>query len=308
MSQTAIIITGPTAGGKSALSIELARRLGTEIISADSRQIYRDIPIVTAQPTAEEMQGIRHHLMGHLGLHDYYSAACFEQDALRICENLLDTHGTAIICGGSMMYVDAFCYGIDELPTVSPELRSSLGHLHSLRGDRWLRERLRLLDPISYQRIDLNNLKRVFHAVEVSLTAGRPYSSLLTGQKKERPFRIIKVVLEWDRESLFRRINSRVMEMIDHGLIDEARAVYPLRGLNSLNTVGLKELFASFEGEMTLEQAILRIQKNTRVFAKKQLTWLARPLHEDSRIETLRINPGVPDVTDKILSFVHSRK
>lgn len=308
MSQTAIIITGPTAGGKSALSIELARRLGTEIISADSRQIYGDIPIVTAQPTAEEMQGIRHHLMGHLGLHDYYSAACFEQDALRICENLLDTHGTAIICGGSMMYVDAFCYGIDELPTVSPELRSSLGHLHSLRGDRWLRERLRLLDPISYQKIDLNNLKRVFHAVEVSLTAGRPYSSLLTGQKKERPFGIIKVVLEWDRASLFRRINSRVMEMIDHGLIDEARAVYHLRGLNSLNTVGLKELFASFEGEMTLEQAILRIQKNTRVFAKKQLTWLARPLHEDSRIETLHINPGVTDVTDKILSFVHSRK
>ncbi|MBD5222111.1 MAG: tRNA (adenosine(37)-N6)-dimethylallyltransferase MiaA [Bacteroidales bacterium] len=302
MKKTAIIVTGPTAGGKSALSIDLAKALSTEIISADSRQIFADIPIVTAQPSIEERMGIPHHLMGHLPLDAYYSAACFEQDALDISAHLFDRHDTAIICGGSMMYVDAFCYGIDRLPTVPSDLRAALGELHRRKGDEWLLARLAQADPTTFAGIDRKNIKRVFHAIEITLAAGRPYSTLLTGQKKERPFRILKVIVERDREQLFARINNRVGDMQANGLLEEARRVYPLRGLNSLNTVGLKELFAHFDGLMSLDEAIDRIRKNTRVFAKKQLTWLARPMHEDSPIETIRVRPDEADPVQKILS------
>ena len=302
MKKTAIIVTGPTAGGKSALSIDLAKALSTEIISADSRQIFADIPIVTAQPSIEERMGIPHHLMGHLPLDAYYSAACFEQDALDISAHLFDRHDTAIICGGSMMYVDAFCYGIDTLPTVPSDLRAALGELHRRKGDEWLLARLAQADPATFAGIDRKNIKRVFHALEITLAAGRPYSTLLTGQKKERPFRILKVIVEREREQLFARINNRVGDMQANGLLEEARRVYPLRGLNSLNTVGLKELFAHFDGLMSLDEAIDRIRKNTRVFAKKQLTWLARPMHEDSPIETIRVRPDEADPVQKILS------
>lgn len=302
MKKTAIIVTGPTAGGKSALSIDLAKALSTEIISADSRQIFADIPIVTAQPSIEERMGIPHHLMGHLPLDAYYSAACFEQDALDISAHLFDRHDTAIICGGSMMYVDAFCYGIDRLPTVPSDLRAALGELHRRKGDEWLLARLAQADPATFAGIDRKNIKRVFHALEITLAAGRPYSTLLTGQKKERPFRILKVIVERDREQLFARINNRVGDMQANGLLEEARRVYPLRGLNSLNTVGLKELFAHFDGLMSLDEALDRIRKNTRVFAKKQLTWLARPMHEDSPIETIRVRPDGADPVQKILS------
>lgn len=302
MKKTAIIVTGPTAGGKSALSIDLAKALSTEIISADSRQIFADIPIVTAQPSIEERMGIPHHLMGHLPLDAYYSAACFEQDALDISAQLFDRHDTAIICGGSMMYVDAFCYGIDTLPTVPSDLRAALGELHRRKGDEWLLARLAQADPATFAGIDRKNIKRVFHALEITLAAGRPYSTLLTGQKKERPFRILKVIVEREREQLFARINNRVGDMQANGLLEEARRVYPLRGLNSLNTVGLKELFAHFDGLMSLDEALDRIRKNTRVFAKKQLTWLARPMHEDSLIETIRVRPDEADPVQKILS------
>lgn len=302
MKKTAIIVTGPTAGGKSALSIDLAKALSTEIISADSRQIFADIPIVTAQPSIEERMGIPHHLMGHLPLDAYYSAACFEQDALDISAQLFDRHDTAIICGGSMMYVDAFCYGIDTLPTVPSDLRAALGELHRRKGDEWLLARLAQADPATFAGIDRKNIKRVFHALEITLAAGRPYSTLLTGQKKERPFRILKVIVEREREQLFARINNRVGDMQANGLLEEARRVYPLRGLNSLNTVGLKELFAHFYGLMSLDEALDRIRKNTRVFAKKQLTWLARPMHEDSLIETIRVRPDEADPVQKILS------
>ncbi|MBD5218184.1 MAG: tRNA (adenosine(37)-N6)-dimethylallyltransferase MiaA [Bacteroidales bacterium] len=302
MKKTAIIVTGPTAGGKSALSIDLAKALSTEIISADSRQIFADIPIVTAQPSIEERMGIPHHLMGHLPLDAYYSAACFEQDALDLSAHLFDRHDTAIVCGGSMMYVDAFCYGIDTLPTVPSDLRTALGELHRRKGDEWLLARLAQADPATFAGIDRKNIKRVFHALEITLAAGRPYSTLLTGQKKERPFRILKVIVEREREQLFARINNRVGDMQANGLLEEARRVYPLRGLNSLNTVGLKELFAHFDGLMSLDEALDRIRKNTRVFAKKQLTWLARPMHEDSPIETIRVRPDEADPVQKILS------
>ena len=273
---TLYVITGPTASGKSALAVDLARQLDTEIISADSRQIYKGIPIVTAVPTEEERGGVRHHLMEMLPLEAYYSASSFEQDALSICRHLFSEKGCAVVCGGSMLYIDALCNGIDELPTVPDDIRQGLMAEWSGRGDDWLLEELRRLDPESYARIDRNNLKRVFHAVEISLTAGVPYSSLLTGSKVERDFRIVKVALNGERQRLFERINRRVELMMAAGLEEEARGVYPRRSLNSLNTVGLKEMFAWFDGLMTRDEAVARIQKNTRVYAKKQLTWHRR--------------------------------
>ena len=273
---TLYVITGPTASGKSALAVDLARQLDTEIISADSRQIYKGIPIVTAVPTEEERGGVRHHLMEMLPLEAYYSASSFEQDALSICRHLFSEKGCAVVCGGSMLYIDALCNGIDELPTVPDDIRQGLMAEWSGRGDDWLLEELRRLDPESYAKVDRNNLKRVFHAVEISLTAGVPYSSLLTGSKVERDFRIVKVALNGERQRLFERINRRVELMMAAGLEEEARGVYPRRSLNSLNTVGLKEMFAWFDGLMTRDEAVARIQKNTRVYAKKQLTWHRR--------------------------------
>lgn len=276
MEKTAIIITGPTASGKSALAVDLARRLGTEIVSADSRQIYRGIPIVTAMPTVEQRAAVPHHLIDMLPLYAYYSAARFEQDALAIIRRLIAEKGTAVACGGSMMYVDALCHGIDELPTVSDEIRSTLQTMHRMKGDEWLLERLRLLDPEYYEAVDRKNMKRVFHAVEIILASGKTYTSLRTGQRHEREFDIIKIMLDAPRDVLFDRINRRVDRMVADGLEEEARSVYHLRHLNSLNTVGLKEMFAWFDGTMDRHTAIERIKKNTRVYAKKQLTWRKR--------------------------------
>lgn len=271
-----IVITGPTASGKSALAVDIALRLNTEIISADSRQIFKDIPIVTAQPDADQLNAVRHHLVGSLPLDAYYSASMFEEDSLRIVRELIERTGTAVVCGGSMMYVDAFCKGLDELPTVPEEIRSELAAEHSRLGDDWLRRELLRLDPDYYQRVDLNNMKRVFHAVEIIRSAGRSYTSLRTGKKKQREFDIEKIVVEMPREELFYRINRRVDKMVADGLEEEARSVYHLRYLNSLNTVGLKEMFAWFDGTVDRPTAIERIKKNTRVFAKKQLTWLKK--------------------------------
>lgn len=273
---TMIVITGPTASGKSALAVEVARRLGTEIISADSRQVFQGIPIVTAMPTDEERSTVPHHLIDMLPLDGYYSASMFEEDALRIGRDLMERNGTAVVCGGSMMYVDALCHGIDLLPTVPAEIRDGITALWRERGDDWLRGELLRLDPDYSRKVDLRNMKRVFHAVEISMTAGVPYSSLITGERRERDFRIVKICLDGPRELLFERINTRVDKMIAAGLEEEARRVYPLKGLNSLNTVGLKEMFAWFDGEMDRQTAIERIKKNTRVYSKKQLTWFKR--------------------------------
>lgn len=275
---TLIVITGPTASGKSALAVDMAERLGTEIISADSRQIYQGIPIVTAMPTDEERTRVRHHLIDMLPLDAYYSAAEFERDALALTRRLLDEKGVAIACGGSMMYVDALCHGIDELPTVPDSIREELKKELDGKGEEWLLDELRRLDPEYYQIVDRNNTKRVFHAVEIIRTAGVTYSSLRTGVRKKRDFRIMKILLEPSRELLFDRINRRVDAMVRAGLEAEARSVYHLRHLNSLNTVGLKELFAWFDGTMERTTAIERIKKNTRVYAKKQMTWRKREL------------------------------
>lgn len=295
---TLIMITGPTASGKSALAVEVAERLGTEIVSADSRQVYSGIPIVTAMPTPEERSRITHHLVDMLPLDAYYSAAEFERDALRVSGRLMGEHGVAVAVGGSMLYVDALCHGIDALPTVSDAVRLGLKEEHDRLGDDWLLGELRRLDPGYYDIVDRHNMKRVFHAVEIIRQAGVTYTSLRTGTRLEREFRIIKVLLEAPREVLFDRINRRVDAMVADGLEEEARGVYHLRHLNSLNTVGMKEMFAMFDGTMDRYTAIERIKKNTRVYAKKQMTW-----RRDDTSWT-RLDISRPDLVEAVLALL----
>lgn len=276
MEPTLYVVTGPTASGKTARAIELAQRLGTEIVSADSRQVYSGIPIVTAMPTPEERRAVPHHLIDFLPLDSYYSAAMFEQDALRVITRLLKQNGSAVLCGGSMLYVDAVCHGIDPLPTVPDHIRNGLMQELSDKGADWLLDELRRLDPEYYDTVDRRNTKRVFHAVEIIRTAGHTYSSMRSGTRRQRPFRIKTECIDMPRDVLFDRINRRVDAMVDQGLEQEARSVYHLRHLNSLNTVGLKEMFAYFDGDMNFHTAVERIKKNTRVYAKKQITWWRR--------------------------------
>lgn len=276
LTPTLIVVTGATGSGKTALSIAIAQRLGCHILSADSRQLYRDIPIGTAAPTADELAAAPHHFVGTLGLTDYYSAAQYEADALALLDELWRDCPYAVMCGGSMMYVDAVCRGIDDLPTISDEIRAKAMALYHEGGLPLLHETLKRLDPVYFNQVDINNHKRLVHAIEISMQAGVPYSSLRTGGVKQRPFRIIKVAIDYEREVLFDRINRRVDAMIEAGMVEEARRVYPLRHLNSLNTVGYKELFAYFDGHMDYETAVARIGKNTRVYAKKQLTWMKK--------------------------------
>ena len=274
--KTLIVITGPTGAGKTAAAISLAQRLGCEIISSDSRQIYRHIPIGTAAPTAEEQSLVPHHFVQFKELDEYYSASQFEQDVLELLPRLFERSDYAIMCGGSMMYVDAVCNGIDDIPTISPEVRAQVAEMYQNNGLDFMLERLKSLDPEYYEIVDRKNAKRVVHAVEICMESGTTYTSLRTGAKKERPFRIVKYGITMPREQLFSRINSRVDAMITAGLENEARSVLHLRHLNSLNTVGFKEMFAYFDGIMDFRTACERIKKNTRVYAKKQLTWYAK--------------------------------
>lgn len=271
-----IVVTGPTASGKTSLAIDLAEALGCEIVCADSRQVYRGLPIGTAAPTPAEQARVRHHLAQFLPLDAPYSAAAFEADAMALLPALFSSHGTAIVCGGSMMYVDALVRGIDDMPSISPEVRERVLTFYREQGLEALLAWLEIIDPAMHAIVDRRNPKRVIHAIEITLQAGVPASQLRTGVAKERPFRTIKFCIDRPREELFARINARTDAMMAAGLLDEARAVYHLRNLNSLNTVGYKELFAHFDGLMDLPTATARIAKNTRVYAKKQLTWLAR--------------------------------
>ena len=273
---TLIVITGPTGVGKTATAIAVARALGAHIISADSRQIYRGIPIGTAAPTAEQLAAVPHHFVQFKNLDEYYSAAQFEDDVMQLLPRLFNSSAYAVMCGGSMMYVDAVCRGIDLIPTISPEVREATLQLYQTEGLDGLLARLQATDPQYYAIVDRQNAKRVIHAIEIITQAGVTYTSLRRGTAKQRPFRIVKVALNLPREQLFERINARVLQMIDMGLEQEARSVYHLRHLNSLNTVGFKEMFAYFDGIMDRDTAIARIQKNTRVYAKKQLTWHAK--------------------------------
>ena len=276
MDKTLIVITGPTGVGKTAAAIELAQRLHCDIINADSRQIYRGIPICTAAPTAEELAAVQHHFVACKDLEESYSAAQFESDVLALLPSLWQQGECVVMCGGSMLYVDAVCRGIDQLPDISPEVRAAVKEKLHREGLDSLVAELEQLDPQYAATVDRRNTSRVCHAVEICRQAGKPYSMLRTGAAKARDFRIIKLALNVERDELFRRINSRVDRMIAAGLEQEARSVYHLRHLNSLNTVGMKEMFAIFDGTMDRTTAIERMKKNTRVYAKKQLTWYRR--------------------------------
>jgi tRNA dimethylallyltransferase len=273
---TLIVITGPTGVGKTAAAIKLARQLHCDIINADSRQIYRGIPICTAAPTPEELAAARHHFVAFKDLEENYSAAQFESDVLALLPSLWQQGDHAVMCGGSMLYVYAVCHGNEHLPDISPEVRNAIKEKLRNEGLGSLVKELEQLDPQYAATIDHKNTSRVCHGVEICRQAGVPYSSLRTGKAKQRDFKIIKLALNIEREKLFDRINRRVDRMIAAGLEQEARSVYHLRHLNSLNTVGLKEMFAMFDGTMDRHTAIERIKKNTRVYAKKQLTWYRR--------------------------------
>lgn len=276
MNRTLIVITGPTGVGKTATAIGLAQRLHCDIINADSRQIYRGIPICTAAPTPEELAAVRHHFVAFKDLQESYSAAQFESDVMTLLPSLWQQGDCVVMCGGSMLYVDAVCRGIDLLPDISAEVRTAVKEKLQREGLESLVKELEQLDPQYAATIDRKNTSRVCHGVEICRQAGVPYSTLRTGTAKRRDFRIIKLALNIERDQLFSRINQRVDRMIEAGLEQEARSVFHLRHLNSLNTVGMKEMFAIFDGTMDRKTAIERMKKNTRVYAKKQLTWYRR--------------------------------
>lgn len=273
---TLIVLTGPTGVGKTKLSLRLAEFLACPILNADSRQIYKGIPIGTAAPTQEELDRVKHYFVGELDLDDYYSAARFEQEALQVLAEHFKNHEVAVLSGGSMLYIDALCKGIDDVPTIDEHTRELLASRYEKVGLSPLLEELERLDPIHYEKVDRQNVRRVIHALEVCYVSGKPYSSFLTNKVAERPFRIIKIGLNRPREELFERINLRVTQMMESGLMEEVERVFPLRHLNALNTVGYKELFKVVEGEWDLSFALDRMRKNTRVYAKKQLTWFKR--------------------------------
>ncbi len=276
MYKTLVVLIGPTGVGKTTLSLRLAEALNACIISADSRQLYADLKIGTAAPTAEELQRVPHHMVGTLKLTDYYSAAQYETEVMALLEKLFQERDNVLLTGGSMMYIDAVCKGIDDIPTVDAETRELLMQKYESEGLEQLCSELRLLDPEYYKVVDLKNPKRVIHALEICYMTGRTYTSYRTQQTKQRPFRIIKIGLTRPREELYERINQRVLQMIADGLEAEARSVYPYRHLNSLNTVGYKEMFRYFDGEWTLPFAIEKIQQNSRIYSRKQMTWFKR--------------------------------
>lgn len=297
---TLLVLLGPTGVGKTEWSLRVAEELKTPIISADSRQVYRGLTIGTAAPTDEQRQRVPHYFVGTLSPEDYYSASEFEEDVLALLGRLREEHPVVVMAGGSMMYIDAVCNGIDAIPTIDQELRNDLRQLYRKEGLDPIRRQLKILDPVFYNEVDLKNPKRVIHALEVCLMAGKPYSSLRTNPRKQRPFRIIKVGLTRKREELYHRINRRVDQMVADGLVEEARDLFPLRHLNALNTVGYKELFEYFEGNCTLAFALDKIKQHSRNYARKQLSWFRR----DKTIHWIDLSEEEPDVTGRVLAFV----
>lgn len=287
-----LVLIGPTGVGKTELSLRLAEAFHTCILSADSRQLYADLKIGTAAPTTEQLSRVRHYFVGTLQLTDYYSAARYEEEVMRLLPALFTEHSTVVLTGGSMMYVDAVCKGIDDIPTVDNETRRLMLQRYETEGLERLCAELRLLDPEYYKAVDLKNPKRVIHALEICYMTGRSYTSFRTNTRKQRPFRIVKVGLTRPREELYDRINRRVDQMLADGLVDEARRVYPHRHLNSLNTVGYKELFKYIDGEWTLPFAVEKIKQNSRIYSRKQMTWFKRDndirwFHPDREAEIL---------------------
>lgn len=285
-SKTLVLILGPTGVGKTELSLRVAEHYGCPILNCDSRQVFKSIPIGTAAPTETEQARVKHYFIATRALEEDYNAGQYERDALRVLEDLFRTHEVVVMTGGSMLYADAVCYGLDELPAVPAAIRCSVQESYEKHGLTWLQAEVQRLDPNYWEEVDQQNPARLAHCVELSLTTGKPYSSLRTNTRVQRPFRIVKVALERPREELYDRINRRVLQMIEDGLVEEARSVYPKRHLNSLQTVGYRELFACFDGEYDLNRAIELIQQNTRHYAKRQMTWFRR----DQDIHWLKAN------------------
>lgn len=297
--QTLFVIIGPTGVGKTETCLQVAEHLNTPIVNADSRQIFKEIPIGTAAPTAEQRQRVWHYFVGTHSIADYYSAAMYEADVMCLLPRLFEesSSSTALLSGGSMMYVDAVCKGIDDIPTINDETRELMKRRLAEEGLEALVEELRQLDPEHWAIVDKHNPRRVIHALEICHMTGKTYTSFRTNSVKQRPFRIVKIGLNRKREELYERINLRVLQMMELGLEQEARSMYPLRHLNALNTVGYKELFHYFDGVIPLEEAVRQIQSNTRRYMRKQLTWFKR----DEEIRWFH-----PDKIKEILNYVDS--
>lgn len=292
---TLIVVLGPTGVGKSDISIQLAKHFHSEIISADSRQFFQELSIGTAVPPPDDLRMVPHHFIQTKSIHEYYNVSEYETEAMQLIGELFARVNPVILTGGSMLYVDTICNGIDDIPSVDPEIRNDVVRWYEKNGMEALRERLLEIDPEYYQIADLNNPKRLLHAVEIHQMTGKPFTSFRKNTIKERPFRILKIGINQDRKILYDRINQRVLRMMDAGLLDEAKAVYPHRKLNSLNTVGYKELFSYLDGDCSLDEAIDLIQRNTRKYARKQLTWFRR----DQKIKWFE-----PDQIQEIIDFV----
>lgn len=298
MRNTLVVILGPTGVGKTELCLRVAEHFDIPIINADSRQLFREIPVGTAAPTAEQQQRVKHYFVGTLGLDDYYSASMYEEEVMKFLSGYFNPQRRlALLTGGSMMYIDSLCNGIDDIPTVDDATRSMMKRRYDEEGLEKLCEELERLDPEYYAIVDKKNPKRVVHALEICIMTGKTYTSFRKNEKKQRPFRILKIGLNRDREELYERINRRVEMMVEEGLVDEARRVYPKKGLNALNTVGYKELFEHFDGKCTLDEAVFRIQCDSRKYCRKQLTWFRR----DSGIKWFH-----PDNIEEIIKYIES--
>ena len=295
--KTLFVIVGPTGVGKTSLCLKVAEHLNTVIINADSRQVFKEIPVGTAAPTKDERKSIRHFFVGNLHINEYYNASKYEQDVLKLLNILFKYKDNVIMSGGSMMYVDAVCKGIDDIPSVDDNIRKTLQERFDKEGLSGISKELALLDPDYYAIVDKNNHKRIIHALEICLSTGKPYSSFRKNTTKERPFRIIKIGLNMDRRRLYERIDLRVEQMIHDGLIQEALNVYEYKDLNALNTVGYKETFEYLDGLCTLENAIFRIKSNTHKYCRKQLTWFRR----DPNIHWFS-----PDNIEEIINYINT--
>ena len=271
-----IVIAGPTAVGKTSYAIELAKKYKTEILSADSRQFYRELQIGTAAPTEKEMAAAPHHFVGNLSIHDYYNVSMYEQEALVLIDKLFEKHDKLIVVGGSGLYIDALCYGIDELPDADENLRSEIKRCFTEEGIEYLQKEVERLDPEFYKIVDQNNHKRLQRALEVCLATGKTYSSQRSNKRKSRSFNIRKLVLNMERQKLYERINKRVDLMMEHGLLEEVKSLLPFKKLNALKTVGYTELFRYLDGEISLDQAVTDIKTNSRRYSKRQVTWFKR--------------------------------
>ena len=295
MNKTLIVITGPTAVGKTDLCMEIAGRFDIPIINADSRQLFRELRIGTASPTPEQLAKVRHYFVGTLNIGDYYSASMYEQDVLTLLGQLFKTSDYALLSGGSMMYIDAVCNGIDDIPTVDEKTRTLMKRRLAEEGLEKLVEELKRIDPEHYEVVDRQNPRRVVHALEICHMTGQTYTSFRKAEKKQRPFEIIKIGLNREREELYNRINRRVDSMMEQGLLKEAEEMLPYRQANALNTVGYKELFSYFDGIWELNEAVERIKGNTRRYARKQLTWFKR----DQQMKWFH-----PDEQEQIMKYI----